>query len=380
MCSTMANVSQRHENSLFDWLALERIPRVGPLSMARLIAAFGSPRSVLEAGAREIRQRTGLSEKLASSIASHAPPESEIQKDIEIIDRLGVRVITRWDPEYPENLKEIYDPPALLFVRGELLETDRKAVAVVGTRNPTRYGIEMTETISRDLARAGVTLVSGLARGIDTACHWAALKAGGRTIGVLGCGIDVHYPKENVELIEQVCGSGAVITEFRPRVAPHATNFYRRNRIVSGLSKGVLVVEAATNSGSLITAAHAADQNRDVFAVPGSVLNMRCQGPHALLKQGAGLVESAADILEALFATPAPDTQPSLFMASGDADDLTQDQRAVVEALDPDPVPIDLLCEALGMDPGGLSAVLLELELRGLVRQHPGKMFARMDT
>jgi DNA processing protein len=376
----MANVSQLYENPLFDWLSLERIPRVGPLSMARLIAAFGSPRSVLEAGDREIRQRTGLSEKLASAIASHAPPESEIQKDIETLERLGVRLITRWDPEYPENLKEIYDPPAVLFVRGELLQTDSKAVAVVGTRNPTRYGIEMTETISRDLARAGVTVVSGLARGIDTACHWASLKAGGRTIGVLGCGIDVHYPRENKDLVEEICSAGAVMTEFRPGVAPHATNFFRRNRIVSGLSKGVLVVEAAINSGSLITAGHAADQNRDVFAVPGSVLNIRCQGPHALLKQGAGLVESAADILEALFTAPTADAQASPFRASGAPEDLTQDQRTVVEALDPDPVPIDLLCEALGMDPGKLSAVLLDLELRGLVRQYPGKMFARIDT
>ena len=262
--------SHRQDVSLFDWLALERIPRVGPLSMARLIATFGNPGAALKATSSEIRQRTGLSEKLAGMIASYIPPESDIKRDMETLERLGARVITRWDPEYPTNLTEIYDPPALLFVRGELLETDRKAVAVVGTRNPSRYGLEMTETISRDLVRAGVTVVSGLARGVDTACHWAALRAGGRTVGVLGCGIDVLYPQENRELIEDICQSGAVMTEFRPGVAPHATNFYRRNRIVSGLSKGVLVVEAATNSGSLITASHAADQNRDVFAVPGS--------------------------------------------------------------------------------------------------------------
>lgn len=370
--------SHRQDVSLFDWLALERIPRVGPLSMARLIATFGNPGAALKATSSEIRQRTGLSEKLAGMIASYIPPESDIKRDMETLERLGARVITRWDPEYPTNLTEIYDPPALLFVRGELLETDRKAVAVVGTRNPSRYGLEMTETISRDLVRAGVTVVSGLARGVDTACHWAALRAGGRTVGVLGCGIDVLYPRENRELIEDICQSGAVMTEFRPGVAPHATNFYRRNRIVSGLSKGVLVVEAATNSGSLITASHAADQNRDVFAVPGSVLNVRSQGPHALLKQGAGLVESAADVLEALFTTAISDAQQPLFRSPEAADNLGEAQRALLDALDPDPVPVDLLCETLNLEAGKILAILLELELNGLVRQHPGKMFARV--
>ena len=370
--------SHRQDVSLFDWLALERIPRVGPLSMARLIATFGNPGAALKATSSEIRQRTGLSEKLAGMIASYIPPESDIKRDMETLERLGARVITRWDPEYPTNLTEIYDPPALLFVRGELLETDRKAVAVVGTRNPSRYGLEMTETISRDLVRAGVTVVSGLARGVDTACHWAALRAGGRTVGVLGCGIDVLYPRENRELIEDICQSGAVMTEFRPGVAPHATNFYRRNRIVSGLSKGVLVVEAATNSGSLITASHAADQNRDVFAVPGSVLNVRSQGPHALLKQGAGLVESAADVLEALFTTAISDAQQPLFRSPEAADNLGEAQRALLDALDPDPVPVDLLCETLHLEAGKILAILLELELNGLVRQHPGKMFARV--
>lgn len=374
----MVNPSQHDDIPLFDWLALERIPRVGPLSMARLIKTFGTPRAALEASPGEIRRRTGLSEKLAVTIASYTPSESDIKRDMDTLEKLDARAVTRWHPDYPENLKEIYDPPALLFVRGHLLPTDSKAVAVVGTRNPSRYGLEMTETITRDLARARVTAVSGLARGVDTACHWAALRAGGRTVGVLGCGIDVHYPRENKDLVEEICASGAVMTEFRPGVAPHATNFYRRNRIVSGLSKGVLVVEAGTNSGSLITASHAVDQNRDVFAVPGSVLNMRSQGPHALLKQGAGLVESAADILEALFSTPVPEPQHSLFKVSREAEDLTDAQHALVDALDPDPVPIDLLCETLKMEAGKVLAMLLELELRGLVRQHPGKMFSKV--
>ncbi|MBI5250896.1 MAG: DNA-protecting protein DprA, partial [Desulfomonile tiedjei] len=271
-------------DSLFDWLALERIPRVGPLTIARLIDAFGSPRAAMAANREEIRRRSGLGEKLADTIACFAPPRDEILKDIATLEKLGVRLLTRWDEGYPKNLQEIYDPPALLFVRGKILPEDVRAVSVVGTRKPSRYGIEMTEQITRDLARSSVTVVSGLARGIDTACHEAAIRAGGRTIGVLGCGIDVVYPRENGELIEQIVEHGAVVSEFRPRISPLATNFYRRNRIISGLAKGVVVIEAAKNSGSLITTNHALDQNRDVFAVPGNVLNAKSRGPHHLLK------------------------------------------------------------------------------------------------
>jgi DNA processing protein len=238
----------------------------------------------------------------------------------------------------------------------------------------------MTEQITRGLVHAQVTAVSGLARGIDTACHNTALKEGGRTIGVLGCGIDVFYPRENRPLIEEMMGSGAVISEFRPGIPPLATNFYRRNRIVSGLVKGVVVVQATRNSGSLITAGHALDQNRDVFAVPGNVTDSRSWGPHSLLKQGAGVVESAEDVLESLFAPQqAAKSQPTLFEAKSSRDqDLSDAAEQVLESLDLDPVPIDLLCESLKIEVGKLSGILLELELHGLVRQCPGKMFSRI--
>jgi len=375
----MGELSNPENGALYDWLALERIPRVGPLTIARLYEAFGSPRRAMQAGAREITHRAGLSQKLAGVIADFRPAEDEIKKEIEILDKLKVRVITRWDPAYPPNLREIYDPPALLFVRGQVTPVDSRAVAMVGSRNPTRYGLEMAEQITGGLAREGVTLVSGLARGIDTACHKAALKEGGRTIGVLGCGIDVLYPRENKSLVEEMICSGAVISEFRPGIPPLATNFYRRNRIVSGLVKGVVIVQATRNSGSLITAGHAVDQNRDVFAVPGNVTDSRSWGPHNLLKQGAGLVESANDIMEALFAQSQVKPQPSLFEARQSADnDLSDVAEQVLESLDPDPVPIDLLCETLKIEVGKLSGILLELELKGLIRQYPGKMFARI--
>jgi DNA processing protein len=362
---------------LFSWLAVERIPRVGPLTIARLHDALGSPEAILNADAQTICRLTNLSEKLARTIADFAIPENDIRKDMETLERLGARVITRWDADYPANLTEIYDPPALLFVRGEIRAEDARAVAIVGTRHPTRYGLEMAEALTRDLARAHVTLVSGLARGIDTACHLAALKHQGRTIGVLGCGIDVTYPRENRELMERMVSEGAVLSEFRPRVPPAGTNFYRRNRIVSGLSKGVVVVEAGRTSGSLITASHALDQNRDVFAVPGNVMNARSAGPHHLIRQGAGLVESGDDVLNALFQSQSVPVQPSLFAQEPEIEELAEEARTLLDALDPDPVPIDFLCQSLRIDAGRLSAILLDLELNGLVRQHPGKMFSR---
>jgi DNA processing protein len=366
----------KNQSSLFHWLALERVPGIGPLSIARLIKAFGSPDKALQASREKIRQ-AGLTRRAAENIASSSIANEQILKDIKTLHDIGAHVITRWDPNYPENLQEIYDPPALLFVRGEFNARDVNAVAVVGTRNPTHYGVEITQTITRDLVRAGITIVSGLARGIDTAAHWAALNDGGRTIGVLGCGIDVCYPRENKDLVDQIAQNGAVISEFRPGVSPLATNFYRRNRIVSGLSRGTLVVEAAPRSGSLITAAHAIDQNREVFALPGSVFNKRSWGPHHLLKEGAALVESAEDIMSALFG-PANKTAPMhRQMELEELRDLSETGKAVLEAIDLDPVHIDSLCETLGIDAGRLSGVLLELELQGLIRQHPGKMFSR---
>jgi len=368
-----------NHTSLFHWLALERVPGIGPLSIARLIKAFGTPEKALCANKEDIREQAGLSRRAAENIGSWKIHDEKITKDIQVLRDIGARVVTRWDPPYPENLQEIYDPPALLFVRGNFISQDTNAVAIVGTRNPTHYGIEITQNITRDLVRAGITIVSGLARGIDTAAHWTAVRNGGRTIGVLGCGIDICYPRENRELVEAIETNGAVISEFRPGISPLATNFYRRNRIVSGLTKGTLVVEAAPRSGSLITAAHALDQNREVFALPGSVLNKRSWGPHHLLKEGAALVESAEDIIEALFSSS---TNKASAKQRGNEqvkpEDLSEAAKAVFEAIDLDPVHIDSLCETLGIDAGRLAGILLELELRGLLRQHPGKMFSRI--
>jgi DNA processing protein len=299
---------------------------------------------------------------------------------MDLLKHLGAELITRWGVNYPSNLKDIYDPPAILFVRGSLLPEDSKAIAMVGTRNPTRYGVEFARSITRDLVRSSFTVVSGLARGIDTVCHQTALKEGGRSIAVIGCGLDVVYPKENESLIEQLAEHGAVITEFRPGISPLKTNFFRRNRIVSGLSKAVVVVQAAKKSGSLITAFHALDQNRDVFAVPGDITNERSRGPHFLIKQGAGLVESVEDILSS-FSTcefeKDRNEAPSNLIPP-DRLEVSEAARTILDFLDLDPTPIDLICEGLKIEPGRLSGALLELELLGLVRQSPGKLFSRV--
>ncbi|MGO9738233.1 MAG: DNA-processing protein DprA [Desulfomonilaceae bacterium] len=348
--------------------------------MAKLVESFGGPSQVFRASAADIRRRTGLSERLSNSIAFYKPQSQEIRKDMDLLKHLGAELITRWGVNYPSNLKDIYDPPAILFVRGSLLPEDSKAIAMVGTRNPTRYGVEFARSITRDLVRSSFTVVSGLARGIDTVCHQTALKEGGRSIAVIGCGLDVVYPKENESLIEQLAEHGAVITEFRPGISPLKTNFFRRNRIVSGLSKAVVVVQAAKKSGSLITAFHALDQNRDVFAVPGDITNERSRGPHFLIKQGAGLVESVEDILSS-FSTCEFEKDRNEAPSNSippDRLEVSEAARTILDFLDLDPTPIDLICEGLKIEPGRLSGTLLELELLGLVRQSPGKLFSRV--
>jgi DNA processing protein len=372
MADTIPEESQKY------WLLLCRKTRVGPVSMCRMIEAFGTPQAAALATARQLQDKAGFGEKQARAIAETATPEDRINKDIEILNRLGARIVTLWDEDYPPLLKEIHPPPSLLFVRGTIPHRDALAVAIVGTRNPSSYGIEITDRISQGLARAGVTVVSGLARGIDTVCHKAALKGGGPTVGVLGCGLDIVYPSENKLLSEEMASKGAVISEFPPATPPLANNFPRRNRIVSGLSRAVVVVEAARNSGALITARHALDQNREVLVVPGSINNRRSWGPHHLLKQGAGLVESAEDILQILSAHVKPATSQRKIRQPSEDQCLSQACQEILQSLETDPIHIDILCESLKIDVARLSGALLELELMGLIRQFPGKMFARI--
>ncbi|MBI4495940.1 MAG: DNA-protecting protein DprA [Deltaproteobacteria bacterium] len=356
---------------LTHWLALALAPGVGSILFKRLLEAFGSPREALRASFRELKQVDGIGPKVAAGIRRF-DWEPRVEKELREAERAGVHLITWEDGAYPLLLKEIYDPPPLLYVSGSVLAQDGLAVAVVGSRNPTSYGQAAAERLARDLGRRGATVVSGLARGIDSCAHRGALSGGGRTIGVLGCGIDVVYPPENEELYAQVAAQGAVISEFPLGTPPESDHFPIRNRVISGLSRGVAVVEATLHSGSLITAHLALDQGREVYAVPGNVDSARSQGTNRLIKEGARLVSGADDILEDL----RPSTREPLVQPPPPC--LSEEENRVLSALSWEAVHIDQVIAKSGLPSPRVSALLLSLELNGHVRQFPGKRFARM--
>src|SRR5437016_2264619 len=282
------------------------------------------------------------------------------------------------DERYPELLRAIYDPPAVLYCDGSVEPGDRQAVAIVGSRQATPYGLRITEALAGELSALGFTIVSGFARGIDAAAHRAALAAGGRTIAVLGCGLDVDYPPGHASLRAEIAGSGAVLTEFAPGTPPRATNFPRRNRIISGLALGVVVVEAAEDSGSLITARLALEQGREVFAVPGPIDVPTSRGPHGLLKQGAKLVETVDDIVEELLPQldrPLQTLKTEPIAALPEHVELSPSERTVLEVMSREPLHLDDLTERSRLTTPAVAAILLGLELKALVKQLPGQRY-----
>ncbi len=367
---------------LTAWLTLQAIEGVGDRTLLKLLRALGSPQAVL-AAARGDLIRAGCSPDLAESVGR--APAHEVQQQIDrrlkIIERLKIRIVTWFDQSYPARLRTIPDPPPLLYVSGALVPEDDVAVAIVGGRLATPAGRIITEEIARELAARGVTIVSGLARGIDAAAHRGALAGKGRTIAVLGCGIDRTYPSEHHALRRAIESQGAVISELPIGSSPQSHHFPRRNRIISGLSLGVLVSEAATNSGSLITAKLALEQGRDVFAVPGSVKEEACRGSNGLIKEGAKLIEHAQDILDEILpqidgrlrAAPAAGAAPSALRRP-----LGKEEALVFEALSFEATSVDLVIERTGMNAAQVAASLLSLELHGSVRQLPGQQYIRL--
>jgi DNA processing protein len=362
------------KDALVPWFSLRSVPGVGALLFKRLLDAFGSPEKVLAASAGQLGKVDGINRKLAQAITGHRMPAA-VSAALDRALEAGYRVVTMHDPGYPPLLREIPDPPAYLYVAGALEGTDR-CIAVVGSRNPTEYGVSNTWELSRDLAARGFTVVSGMARGIDSAAHEGALDGGGKTVAVLGSGLDRIYPAENRHLFARIAAAGAVVSEFSPQTGPDAHRFPVRNRIISGMSLGTVIAEATLRSGSLITARLAADQGREVFAVPGSIHSFKSTGTHTLIKQGAKLVEHAGDVVEEILpmlgtgAEPCPDPPEAPPEA-----DLSKTESTVCAALGPYPVHIDELARRLKLDPGRLSGLLLGLELKGVVRQLPGKHF-----
>jgi len=356
------------------WLALRLVPGVGAVTYRKLVERFGSPQAALEAKPEALRA-TDLRESVVEAIGRFDGWE-EARRQQAMLARHDIGTLTLWEDLYPERLAAIFDPPPLLFIKGAISPADRLAVGIVGTRAASYYGRSVTERLAGDLAARGVTIVSGLARGIDTAAHRAALDAGGRTIGVAACGLDVDYPPENKGLAERIMQSGAVLGELPPGTQPDRGHFPARNRIISGLSLGVVVVEAAARSGALITARCALEQGREVFAVPGSVQAPNSAGPHQLIRQGAKLVERAEDVLEEVYpwaACPRVDEGPAGF--NQDAGSI--DEQKVCRSLESGPLHIDDLARRCNLDQSALALILLELELKGAIRQLPGKLFVR---
>jgi DNA processing protein len=356
----------------FYWVALNFIPGVGPVLIKGLLERFGTPKRVFKASRRELAKVDGIGERLAGMI-KETDVRGKVQGELKLIEEINVSIVTLGDPSYPDNLRQIYDPPPLLYVRGNLQPGDDLAVSIVGSRLTSNYGRITTERVAADLARHGATIVSGMARGIDSAAHRGALSAGGRTIAVLGCGVDIVYPPENRRLFEEITAHGAVVSEFPLSTPPDGVNFPRRNRIISGLSLGVVVVQANARSGSLITARLALEQNRDVFAVPGNVGMAGSRGTNRLIKQGAKLIESAEDILEEIL----PRFQHQVPEFKDRKPSLEEKEERVYQLLEDDPVHIDSIIARTGMSASHVSAILLQLELKGLIQQLSGKRFVK---
>ena len=373
--------------SLLEWLALALTPGLGPTRGRRLVEHFGSPAAVFRASLTEL-ESTGIQAVSAQSVATGKSAELA-REEIAKAAAAGAVVLSMDDPAYPSRLKEIYDPPLALYVRGNPEALTRPGIAMVGTRHPTPYGSGMAERLACDLAAQGLVIISGMARGVDTASHRGAIAAKGKTIAVFGTGVDVIYPKENSRLSEQILAlGGALISEFALGTVAFPQNFPIRNRILSGMSVGVLVVEAAEYSGTRITARCALEQNRDVFAVPGNVTNKNSWGPNTLIKQGAKLVATWEDVWEdlppevklALTPPPSPESggasSASLFPDEG----LPPHEKRILGLLKADEAThIDELVEKLEteMSSSEIFAALFELELNGKVKQMPGKNFVK---
>ncbi|MBI3303464.1 MAG: DNA-protecting protein DprA [Deltaproteobacteria bacterium] len=353
------------------WLALRLVRGVGNVTYRELLEHFGTPQAVLTAPAAALTA-AGIHPEVVRAIAAFDQWQT-VEKELHNIARTGARLVTRTDAEYPVNLTHLHDPPPFLYVRGSFVPGDRIAIAIVGSRFASAYGRGVARDLARGLAEKGVTIISGLARGIDAEAHRAALAAGGRTVAVLGSGLDVIYPSEHRALAAEIPAHGAVVSEFVLGSKPDAVHFPYRNRVISGLTLGTVVVEATENSGSLITARCALDQNREVFAVPGNITTSRSRGAHRLIKQGAKLVENIEDILTEIAPAlasphPAPPEPPAV--------PLEPHEALLVGLFDSEPLHVDILIARSGLSAARVLEVLLGLELKGVVTQLPGTHFA----
>lgn len=357
------------------WLALGLIPEVGAATFHRLVQGLGSAEAVLTAKAGALEQVPGISQQVARAVVSF-PWRDALDRELRVIETRGLGLIRFGDEGYPELLAAIHSPPPILYVRGTIEPKDRVAVAIVGSRQASQYGSAMAEQISGELAERGVTIVSGMARGIDAAAHRSALRAAGRTIAVLGCGLGVTYPPEHAELADQIADHGALISEFPIFTPPKPGHFPQRNRIISGLARGVVVIEAGLKSGAMITANYALEQGREVFAVPGQVTSRSSRGCHQLIKAGAKLTEGWEDIWEEIELQVAPGVQVVRDLTPVSRS-LAQEEILIIDALEAGPMQIDDLIGRTRLPAGQMASLLLSLMLKGMIEELPGKSFTK---
>ena len=348
------------------WVAFSGIAGIGRVRISQLKEYFGSLRDAWKAPEGKLKQ-AGLDSRSTDALIS-LRPRASLDEEMEKLERYGVKPLIYEDPLYPARLKQIYDYPPVLYVKGSLPAEDEPCLAIVGTRRPTVYGRQVTEELVADLARSKITVVSGLARGIDSVAHRTALEAGGKTVAVFGSGLDIVYPRENAKLAQAIMEQGALVSEHPLGVKPRAENFPLRNRIMSGLSLGVLVVEAGERSGALITAHQAVEQNREVFAIPGSILSPASQGSNRLIQEGAKLVRNYADILQELNLTIVVQQAEIKEFSPGD-----EFESAILRQLASEPIHIDEICRRSGLTMQEVSSALAMLELKGMAR-HVGNM------
>jgi DNA processing protein len=359
-----------------SWLSFNRA-ELPPRAASALLDHFGSPAALLAAPRSARLEVTRLTPTQLERL--DLARSLDLSADLAKLEKLGARLITSGDFEYPANLRQIPDPPPLLFCRGKLEGADERAVAIVGSRNASPYGKVVTESLARDLARSGLTIISGLARGIDAAAHRGALAGGGRTIAVLACGLDVPYPKDTLELREQIVEHGAVLSELPLGTHADRSRFPVRNRLLSGLGRGVIVAEARERSGALITARLAAEQGREVFAIPGSVNSAYSRGCHQLIKDGAKLVQSVEDVLEELHlpAAPAPPA-PAAPAAAEPGPALSTEEGRLLNLLSLQQKYVDQIIQESKLSPAKVNSTLTLLQLKGLVERLPGNIFIRV--
>ncbi len=373
-------------SALQGWLELRAVKGLGPITYTRLINRFGSPEAIRKAHLSELVATGDLSPSLALALQQPLSESTQqhIQREMKAVEAGRFSILTLTDPAYPARLQTIADPPPILYYTGQLLESDQQALAIVGARKGSHSGRTFTRQLSGDLAALGFTIVSGLARGVDADAHEGALASKGRTVAVLGCGIDQTYPPEHLKLRQRIEQQGAVLSEFPMGTSPQSFHFPQRNRVISGLSLGVIVTEATLKSGSLITARMALDQNREVFAVPGNVTHPLSRGPHRLIQQGAKLVEKPWDVVEEILPMLEPsfrhhlETQHNIGETPPPTIALGPEEQKMFDRIPLEPVLLDELISQGSYSSSEVMSLLLSLEMKGLIKQVPGLQYVRV--